>query len=172
MGVTPQIFGAAGNDRMRDNRSTTVRRTASVIFQQVVGAGQAPLTRREPPALPQTEQEGVYIISVAARMLSMHPQTLRKYERFGLIRPSRTGGMLRLYSDEDIMRLRMIKHLVDELRLNLAGVETVMGLVERLGAFRQRIAPGTGSVARAFEREMQSIFDMLQGHARNEREAL
>ncbi len=54
--------------------------------------------------------DGLYIISVASKMLSMHPQTLRKYERLGLIRPTRTHGMLRLYSDMDIEHLRMIKY--------------------------------------------------------------
>ena len=54
------------------------------------------------------EGEGIYVISVAARLLKMHPQTLRKYERAGLVRPSRTVGMLRLYSEEDIVRLRLI----------------------------------------------------------------
>lgn len=138
------------------------------MFERVVPPGGRPLQRRE-PAIEQerADQEGLYIISVAARMLAMHPQTLRKYERVGLIQPSRTIGMLRLYSDQDIVRLRMIKHLVDELRLNLAGVETVMNLVERLGAFHQRIMPGAGArattVFRAFEHEMEGIFQMLQG---------
>lgn len=81
---------------------------------------------------PQGRIEGVYIISVAARILEMHPQTLRKYERAGLVRPSRTVGMLRLYSEEDIARLRLIKHLVGELGLNVAGVQLVIGLFNRL----------------------------------------
>ena len=72
---------------------------------------------------------GVYIISVAARLLEMHPQTLRKYERVGLVQPSRTGGQLRLYSDEDLLRLRVIRRLVDELGLNLSGVGLVLDLV-------------------------------------------
>ena len=76
--------------------------------------------------------EGVYIISVAARILEMHPQTLRKYERAGLVRPSRTVGMLRLYSDEDIARLRLIKHLVNELGLNVASVQLVLQLFNSL----------------------------------------
>ena len=70
--------------------------------------------------------EGVYIISVAARILDMHPQTLRKYERLGLINPGRTMGMLRLYSAEDIRKLRLIRHLSDEMGLNLAGVELLL----------------------------------------------
>jgi len=72
---------------------------------------------------------GVYIISVAARLLEMHPQTLRKYERVGLVQPSRTDGQLRLYSEEDLLRLRVIRRLVDELGLNLAGVGLVLNLV-------------------------------------------
>ena len=67
--------------------------------------------------------DGLYVISVAARLLEMHPQTLRKYERVGLVMPSRTVGMLRLYSEEDIVRLRLIKHLIGDLGLKLSGVE-------------------------------------------------
>ena len=78
------------------------------------------------------EIDGVYIISVAARILEMHPQTLRKYERAGLIRPTRTEGMLRLYSEFDIARLRLIKHLVGDLGLNLAGVQLVLELFNKL----------------------------------------
>ena len=78
------------------------------------------------------DYEGVYIISVAARILEMHPQTLRKYERIGLVRPSRTVGMLRLYSEEDVARLKLIKHLVGELGLNLAGVQLALGIFNRL----------------------------------------
>ncbi len=78
------------------------------------------------------ELGGVYIISVAARILEMHPQTLRKYERVGLVRPSRTLGMLRLYSQEDIARLRVIKHLVDYVGMNLAGVQFVMDMLIKL----------------------------------------
>ena len=76
--------------------------------------------------------KGVYIISVASRILDMHPQTLRKYERIGLVTPSRTMGMLRLYSEEDIARLKLIKHLVGELGLNLAGVQLALGIFNRL----------------------------------------
>ncbi len=86
------------------------------------------------------EGEGVYIISVAARLLNMHPQTLRKYERAGLIRPSRTIGMLRLYSAQDIARLRLIRYLVEDLGLNLAGVELVLGLVSRLATVDEMLA--------------------------------
>ena len=87
----------------------------------------------------EMEKEGLYIMSVAARMLGMHPQTLRKYERAGFIKPARTGGMMRLYSAEDIMQLRFIKHLVEDLGLNLAGVEVVLNIVWKLSALRNKV---------------------------------
>lgn len=111
----------------------------------------------------ESETEGLYVISVAARILAMHPQTLRKYDRIGLLQPSRTVGMLRLYSPEDIAKLRMIKHLVESMRLNLAGVEVVIQLVDRLGAFRQRVAPRPNSVLRDFHDELERIMGILQG---------
>ena len=83
--------------------------------------------------------DGLYIISVAARILEMHPQTLRKYERIGLVRPSRTMGMLRLYSDEDVARLRLIKHLVGEMGLNLAGVQLALRLFNSLWRMKSQL---------------------------------
>ena len=75
---------------------------------------------------------GVYIISVAARLMEMHPQTLRKYDRAGLVSPSRTVGMLRLYSDADLIKLRIIKRLVENYGINLAGVSLILDLIEIL----------------------------------------
>ena len=77
-------------------------------------------------------ESGVYIISVAARLLEVHPQTLRKYEKFGLVSPSRSVGMLRLYSEEDLIRLKIIKTLVDDFGVNLAGKAIIMEFVEGL----------------------------------------
>lgn len=93
---------------------------------------------------PSMELEGVYIISVAARLLEMHPQTLRKYERLGLIQPVRTVGMLRLYSQEDLRKVMLIRHLMDNLGLNLAGVEFALKLVNNLNVFSRRLARSTG----------------------------
>ena len=84
--------------------------------------------------------KGVYVISVAARLLEMHPQTLRKYERLGLVSPSRTIGMLRLYSEEDIQKLRLIKHLEGSLGLNLAGVEFTLNLLSHILDMLQRLS--------------------------------
>lgn len=75
--------------------------------------------------------EPVYMISVAARMCGLHPQTLRLYERLGLIRPHRIGNSKRLYSEADIARLRRIQHLT-QLGVNLAGVEVILRLLERM----------------------------------------
>jgi MerR family transcriptional regulator/heat shock protein HspR len=73
-----------------------------------------------------------FVISVAARLLKVHPQTLRYYERAGLIAPSRSKGNIRLYSPEDIQRAMQIKRLVEDLGVNLAGVEVIMRLTDRL----------------------------------------
>lgn len=80
--------------------------------------------------------EPLFVISVAARLVEMHPQTLRKYEREGLIAPSRTAGNLRLYSDEDIERLRQVKYLVETRGLNLAGVQLALELTQSLRKLR------------------------------------
>jgi MerR family transcriptional regulator/heat shock protein HspR len=71
-----------------------------------------------------------YLISVAAEMLDMHPQTLRKYERLGLVRPHRTTGSMRVYTQEELARLRMIKSRVDEAGINLAGVQRLLEISE------------------------------------------
>ena len=103
--------------------------------------------------------EGVYIISVAARILKMHPQTLRKYERIGLVRPSRTMGMLRLYSEEDVARLRLIKHLVVEMGLNLAGVQLALRLFNRLLRMKSQLRNLQGDELK--EALNESIDEML-----------
>ena len=80
-----------------------------------------------------------YMISVAAELVGMHPQTLRQYEDKGLVRPQRTAGNTRLYSDADLERLRLIQRLTTELGLNLAGVEAVLGLEEQLQRMQVRM---------------------------------
>jgi MerR family transcriptional regulator/heat shock protein HspR len=81
--------------------------------------------------------EPLFVISVSARLVKMHPQTLRKYEREGLIAPSRTQGNLRLYSDRDIERLRQVKYLVEDRGLNLAGVQMVLDITRRIREVRK-----------------------------------
>ena len=80
-----------------------------------------------------------YMISVAAELVGMHPQTLRIYEQKGLVRPKRTAGNTRLYSDADVERLRLIQRLTTELGLNLAGVERVLHLEDELQRMHRRL---------------------------------
>ena len=80
-----------------------------------------------------------YMISVAAELVGMHPQTLRMYEQKGLVQPKRTPGNTRLYSDADLERLRLIQRLTTELGLNLAGVEAVLALQDEMERLRGRI---------------------------------
>ena len=112
-----------------------------------------------------TGSDGVYIISVAARIVEMHPQTLRKYERIGLVSPFRTGGMLRLYSEEDLARLRLIKHLVGDLGLNLSGVELILEIFNRLLRLRAEAeAAGTRGrveLKRVVDESLGEMFQML-----------
>jgi MerR family transcriptional regulator/heat shock protein HspR len=81
--------------------------------------------------------QDLFFISMAARMLGMHPQTLRKYERLGLVQPSRTIGSMRLYSREELERLKLIKRLVDDGGINLAGVQRLLSIAEVV----QRLRP-------------------------------
>jgi MerR family transcriptional regulator/heat shock protein HspR len=79
----------------------------------------------------------LYFISMAARLLDMHPQTLRKYERLGLVRPTRTVGSMRVYSQDELDRLKLIKRLVEEEGVNLAGVQRLLTIAETI----QRLRP-------------------------------
>jgi MerR family transcriptional regulator, heat shock protein HspR len=83
------------------------------------------------------QDQDLIFISVAARMLGMHPQTLRKYERLGLVQPTRTIGSMRLYSPDEIERIKLIKRLVDEAGINLAGVQRLLSIAEIV----QRLRP-------------------------------
>lgn len=94
--------------------------------------------------MPQRFSEPLFVISVAARLVEMHPQTLRKYEREGLIAPSRTSGNLRLYSDQDIERLRQVKYLVEQRGLNLAGVQLALELTRELRTLRTDLSKSDG----------------------------
>jgi MerR family transcriptional regulator/heat shock protein HspR len=92
-----------------------------------------------------------YMISVAADLVGMHPQTLRIYEQKGLVRPKRTAGNTRLYSEADIERLRLIQRLTTELGLNLAGVERVLLLEDELLRMRRRLERMEKEMRRALE---------------------
>lgn len=87
---------------------------------------------KRPPGRPLEQTRGVFMISVAAELAEMHPQTLRMYEARGLIEPKRSAKNTRLYSQADVERLRRIQEMTSEMGLNLAGVETVLELEERI----------------------------------------
>ncbi len=80
-----------------------------------------------------------YVISIAARMLGIKTHTLRYYERIGIIEPSRSQGNVRLYSERDLTQLRRVKTLMDDLGVNLAGVEVILRLTQRLTELQQRM---------------------------------
>lgn len=94
----------------------------------------------------------------------MHPQTLRKYERLGLVRPARTVGSMRLYSREEIERLRFIKRLVDDAGVNLAGVQQLLSVAEAMQRMRPLVRPAAlqhGSNRRRLIREMDQLAALL-----------
>ena len=101
-----------------------------------------------------------YMISVAAELVGMHPQTLRIYENKGLIRPKRTAGNTRLYSEADLERLRLIQQLTSELGLNLAGVEHVLRLQDELLRMRSRLD--------RMEREMRDAINQVHRQYRRD----
>jgi len=86
----------------------------------------------------ERSREPVYVISVAAGRVGMHPQTLRLYERAGLVKPARRG-LNRLYSDYDIDRLRQIQRLTQDMGVNLAGVEVILNLLEQISQLTQEL---------------------------------
>jgi MerR family transcriptional regulator/heat shock protein HspR len=101
-----------------------------------------------------------YMISVAAELVGMHPQTLRIYEQKGLVRPKRTAGNTRLYSEADLERLRLIQRLTTEIGLNLAGVERVLYLEDELQRLRRRLD--------RMEYEMRQAIDEVHRHYRRD----
>ena len=101
-----------------------------------------------------------YMISIAAELVGMHPQTLRIYESKGLIRPKRTAGNTRLYSEADLERLRLIQQLTSELGLNLAGVEHVLRLQDELVRMRSRLD--------RMEREMRDAINQVHRQYRRD----
>jgi MerR family transcriptional regulator/heat shock protein HspR len=104
-----------------------------------------------------------FFISVAARMLGMHPQTLRKYERLGLVQPSRTIGSMRVYSREELERLRVIKRLVDDGGINLAGVQRLLSIAEIVQRMRplMRDEPLSTREARRLTQEVDQLARLL-----------
>ena len=105
--------------------------------------------------------EDFYFISVAARMLGMHPQTLRKYERLGLVQPTRTIGSMRLYSHEELERIKIIKRLVDDGGMNLAGVQRLLSIAEVVQRIRPLISSRDEALSPKNSRRLTQELDEL-----------
>jgi MerR family transcriptional regulator/heat shock protein HspR len=99
------------------------------------------------------ENEPRYVISVAARMVGVRTHTLRYYERIGIIEPSRSRGNIRLYSESDIAQLRRVKTLMDDLGVNLAGVEVIMRMVQRMLELQSQVQELESELDRIREEE-------------------
>ena len=99
------------------------------------------------------DDEPVYVISVAARMVNLHPQTLRTYELMGLVKPKRSNGNIRLYSQSDIEKLRQIQRLTDELGVNLAGVEVILHMRQMIEQMQRDME----QMKREYEAEIERL---------------
>jgi MerR family transcriptional regulator, heat shock protein HspR len=104
----------------------------------------------------------LYVISVAAELVDMHPQTLRLYERKGLIEPSRSAGKTRLYSQRDVEHLREIRRLTQELGVNLAGVEEIIRLRRRLDTLQDQMEGRVGELQQQLQQEITSYQRALE----------
>jgi MerR family transcriptional regulator, heat shock protein HspR len=110
------------------------------------------------------DEQDLFFISMAARMLGMHPQTLRKYERLGLVQPTRTIGSMRLYSREELERLKLIKRLVDDGGINLAGVQRLLSIaevVQRLRPLMRDESLSARDTRRRVAQELEALSRML-----------
>jgi MerR family transcriptional regulator/heat shock protein HspR len=102
------------------------------------------------------DEAPIYVISVAARIVGMHAQTLRQYERVGLVEPKRSRGNIRLYSRADILRLRHVQRLMSDLGVNLAGVEVILRMGQRMQAMEAEMESLRREVQRLQERRLSA----------------
>jgi MerR family transcriptional regulator, heat shock protein HspR len=126
------------------------------VEKAAIGGGRVSAVRRERIEVSVDDERGVFMISVAAELAHMHPQTLRMYEARGLIEPQRSPKNTRLYSQRDVERLKHIQRLTSELGLNLAGVEIVLEMeaeVARVRAKLERMRRHAAELERRISRE-------------------
>jgi DNA-binding transcriptional MerR regulator len=130
--IQAQVHNEQSERRQPQSRYGTKRRQdANPSF-----AGSGPSSGQ---ALFNAEEQPRYVISIAAQILGVHPQTLRLYEREGLVEPRRSGGKIRLYSERDLERVRSIMRLTNELGVNLAGAEAILYMRERMLRLREEM---------------------------------
>lgn len=113
--------------------------------------------------MPRDNREGVYYISVASRLVETHPQTLRMYERIGLIQPQRSKRNVRLYSEEDIELVRRIQHLTQDLGVNLAGVQVVFKLLSDMRKMRDEMEQEVHRVREEVEQQLREELERNRG---------
>ena len=105
------------------------------------------------------ESKPRYVISVAARMIGIEAHTLRYYESLGLVHPERSSGNIRLYSEEDVDRLRYIKALMSDCGVNLAGVEVALKLMQQMKEMQQQLEEMERKINKAVEEEMEDLIE-------------
>ena len=109
------------------------------------------------------ESKPRFVISVAARMIGIEAHTLRYYERLGLVQPGRSTGNIRLYSEEDIERLRYVKALMSDCGVNLAGVEVALRLMQRMKEMQEQLEEMESRISKVVETEMEDVIeDMIE----------
>ncbi len=107
--------------------------------------------------------EPVYLISVAARLCELHPQTLRMYERLGLVRPARVSRKNRMYSEADIERLRQIQRLTQDMGVNLAGVEVILDLLDKMQKMQDHMEAEIERLRRLMEEQARRLENFTSG---------
>jgi MerR family transcriptional regulator, heat shock protein HspR len=110
----------------------------------------------------KAKSKAAYMISAIAEQYEIHPQTLRLYEREGLLKPSRSDGNTRLYTESDIERLEVILHLTRDLGVNLAGVEIILNMREKMGRMQSQIAEFVSTLNREFAARPQYQPEKIQ----------
>jgi len=113
-------------------------------------------------------EEPVYVISIAAKLLEVHPQTLRLYERLGLVAPARSVNNIRLYSARDVERVRRIQHLTQDMGVNLAGVDVVLDLLDKMERERRVMERRLNQMRRELETQVARIRAELETKVRAE----
>ena len=113
------------------------------------------------PQRPIGKDEPCYVISVVAKLIDLHPQTLRYYDKIGLLRPSRTAGRTRLYSPRDIEKLRKINRLTEDLGVNLAGVEVILNMSHRIEEMQKELARMQRQSEQQIQRLQQRIRELV-----------
>ncbi|WP_084719048.1 heat shock protein transcriptional repressor HspR [Streptacidiphilus carbonis] len=141
--------GSAGQDRSQDRARSIGVGLGDGLPGGVPGPGRGRGAGRGGAAYQLTELTPVYVISVAAQLSGLHPQTLRQYDRLGLVCPDRTAGRGRRYSARDIQQLREVQRLSQEEGINLAGIKRIIELENQVTALQARVAELQGEVASA-----------------------